>query len=337
VQERVFRGAKGGVLPAEFWKPNEQNVRGGIALAFMSTTTDRDIALHYGGAAGASDKPSIVFEMQMGMIDRGAPVQWCSQFPGEAEILFAPLTGCEVVGMPKVEKSVIVVELRLNCNLHDLTIEQILAKMQKVAPYLSLVLVLPIFLVYVYLLFPFSILYRHTSTCWTLFVPTSRSWDSRRRRAKCFATMKRRRKVSICDDPRWFNAAANYLSVTKQALQCKLEACSYMMRQEQSGILQSKAVKLLLNPDDAMALGHGITCVIKEGLQGRYANELEAVSTSSHLQELSLDLKSAGLEGPYYAFTLDFQQVNNHCRRSTQRTGAHLFKGHVFLFVRQQV
>jgi hypothetical protein len=105
-------------------------------------------------------------------------------------------------------------------------------------------------------------------------------------------------KSEHSDDPRWFNAAANYLSATKQALQCKLEACSYMMRQEQSGILQSKAVKLLLNPDDAMALGHGITCVIKEGLQGRYANELEAVSTSSHLQELSLDLKSAGLEGP---------------------------------------
>ena len=130
--ERVFRGAAGGVLPAEFWKPNEQNVRGGIELAFMSTTTDRDIALHYGGAANSLDKPSIVFEMQMGMIDRGAPVQWCSQFPAEAEILFAPLTGCEVVGMPKVEKSVIVVELRLNCNLHDLTIEEILAKMQKV-------------------------------------------------------------------------------------------------------------------------------------------------------------------------------------------------------------
>ena len=105
-------------------------------------------------------------------------------------------------------------------------------------------------------------------------------------------------KTQHSDDPRWFNAAANYLSATKQALQCKLEACSYMMRQEQSGILQSKAVKLLLNPDDAMALGHGITCVVKEGLQRRYANELEAVSTSSHLQELSLDLKSAGLEGP---------------------------------------
>jgi hypothetical protein len=33
--------------------------------------------------------------------------------------------------MSKVEKSVIAVELRLNCNLHDLAIEQVLAKIQK--------------------------------------------------------------------------------------------------------------------------------------------------------------------------------------------------------------
>jgi hypothetical protein len=106
-------------------------------------------------------------------------------------------------------------------------------------------------------------------------------------------------KSEHSDDPRWFNTAANYLSVTKQALQCKLEACSYMMQQEESGSLQTKAVELLLNPSDAMALGHGITVVMKEGLQDRYANELEAVSASSHLHELSLDLKGAGLQGPY--------------------------------------
>jgi hypothetical protein len=118
------------MLPEQFWSPNSMNVRGGIELAFMSTTTDRSVALEY---ARADDKPSIVFEMQMGMVDRGAPLQWLSQFPTEAEILFAPLTGLEVVGVPRVEQSsVIVVELRLNCNLHDLTLEQILAKMQKV-------------------------------------------------------------------------------------------------------------------------------------------------------------------------------------------------------------
>ena len=127
--DTLWLDMQGGVLPAAFWTPNNHNVRGGIELAFMSTTTDRSIAMNY---ARADDKPSIVFEMQMGMIDRGAPLQWCSQFPKEEEILFAPLTGVEVVGTPKVEQSVMVVELRLNCNLHDLTIEQVLAKMQKV-------------------------------------------------------------------------------------------------------------------------------------------------------------------------------------------------------------
>ena len=59
------------------------------------------------------------------VVDRGAAIQWCSQFPGEEEILFAPLTGLEVMGTPKVDGRTMVVELRLNTNLHDLTIEQV--------------------------------------------------------------------------------------------------------------------------------------------------------------------------------------------------------------------
>ena len=53
-----------------------------------------------------------------------------SQFPAEKEILFAPLTGLEVASVPRVEGDVIVVELRLSCNLHDLTIEEVIGKMQ---------------------------------------------------------------------------------------------------------------------------------------------------------------------------------------------------------------
>ena len=59
------------------------------------------------------------------MIDRGASIQFLSQFPAEEEILFAPLTGLEVIGTPQVSGRTLVVELRLNCNLHDLTIEQV--------------------------------------------------------------------------------------------------------------------------------------------------------------------------------------------------------------------
>ena len=71
---RVYRGTKGGILPPEFWKPNEMNVRGGIELGFMSTTTKRDVAMKK-FAGGDDNKPSLVFEIQMGMVDRGAPVQ----------------------------------------------------------------------------------------------------------------------------------------------------------------------------------------------------------------------------------------------------------------------
>ena len=46
-----------------------------------------------GGGAG------VVFEIQQGMIDRGADLSFLSQYPHEKEILFAPLTGLEVRGM----------------------------------------------------------------------------------------------------------------------------------------------------------------------------------------------------------------------------------------------
>ena len=59
----------------------------------------------------------------MGMLDRGAELSWISQYPHEREILFAPLTGCEVAAT-HVDGSVLVVEVRLNVNLSAMTIEQ---------------------------------------------------------------------------------------------------------------------------------------------------------------------------------------------------------------------
>ena len=125
----VYRGVAGGVLPEQFWTPNDHGVMGGIELGFMSTTTSREVALMYMQQSGKAAK--MVFEIRMGMIDRGADVSLLSQFPGEKEILFAPLTGLEVVSVPRVEEGdIIVVELRLSCNLHDLTIEEVIGKMQ---------------------------------------------------------------------------------------------------------------------------------------------------------------------------------------------------------------
>ena len=90
---KVYRGVSGGVLPEACRVTNEYGVKGGVEGGFMSTTLNRGTALFY--AKGGADKskhggPAIVFETQMGMVDRGADVSWLSEFQHEAEILFAP-------------------------------------------------------------------------------------------------------------------------------------------------------------------------------------------------------------------------------------------------------
>ena len=81
----VYRGVSGMALPPAFWTPNEHGVRGGIEGAFMSSTKDRAVAMQYAASGGRG----IVFEIQQGMIDRGADIAWLSQYSHEAEILFA--------------------------------------------------------------------------------------------------------------------------------------------------------------------------------------------------------------------------------------------------------
>ena len=95
----------------------------------MSTTTDREVALGY--MRQTAKEAKMVFEIRMGMIDRGADVSLLSQFPGEKEILFAPLTGLEA-GSMRMEGDVFVVELRLSCNLQDQTMEQLIGRMHTV-------------------------------------------------------------------------------------------------------------------------------------------------------------------------------------------------------------
>lgn len=119
----VYRGVNGGVLPRQFWK---RVGNGGVEFAFMSTTSDRDVAMGY--ALGCSEAATVM-EIQMGMIDRGADLQWCSQYPHEAEITFAPFTGLEVL-KTRVEGQVLVVELRLSVNLTSPTIENVVSKMR---------------------------------------------------------------------------------------------------------------------------------------------------------------------------------------------------------------
>lgn len=93
---------------------------GVVEFGFMSTTTDRAVALNYASNGG----PSAVFEIQMGLVDRGADISWLSQYPGEKEVLFAPLTSLEVIGT-HVDGECLVVDIRLNVNYYSSTIEEV--------------------------------------------------------------------------------------------------------------------------------------------------------------------------------------------------------------------
>ena len=76
-QSTTLYRAPGGALPKSFWRAP----RGGIEPAFMSTSTDREAAMGY-----ARRSPSkILFEIEQGLVARGASVQWLSQCARQAQ------------------------------------------------------------------------------------------------------------------------------------------------------------------------------------------------------------------------------------------------------------
>ena len=102
---------------------------GARRYAFSSTTTDREQALIYSGG-GDDSAASTVFEMQMGMVDRGADLTWLSQYPHEREVLLPPLTGIEALGTD-VQGSTLMISSRLSLNLAAHTLEQVLSRRRK--------------------------------------------------------------------------------------------------------------------------------------------------------------------------------------------------------------
>ena len=116
----VYRGMAGGLLPATFVNVNEEDgFRGGVEYGFMSTTTDRKVAEFY--AQGGN---GLLFEIFMGLVDKGAMLDWMSQYPHEAEICFPPLTALEVRGTRiKGSMTIVEVDARVVTNRSELDFE----------------------------------------------------------------------------------------------------------------------------------------------------------------------------------------------------------------------
>ena len=86
----------------------------------------QDVSVNY---IDAEKGLPILFEFAVGGIDRGCPLSFLSQFPGEDEILIPPFSYLEVTGAPfsmDTKKGVVTVyPARINCNLKARTIDQI--------------------------------------------------------------------------------------------------------------------------------------------------------------------------------------------------------------------
>ena len=104
----VYRGSTRALLPDQFWKKDNLGLSGGVEFGFTSTTVERAQAEHY-----AQGQAALVFESQMGLIDRGADISWLSQYPHEREVLFGPLLGQQPLAT-RVESSTLVVVTRMS-------------------------------------------------------------------------------------------------------------------------------------------------------------------------------------------------------------------------------
>ena len=67
---------------------------GGTELAFMSATTDLRVAVRY----SLSRHSLLLRIVAPNFMSLGADLQWLSAFPGEAEVLYPPLTFLQPTG-----------------------------------------------------------------------------------------------------------------------------------------------------------------------------------------------------------------------------------------------
>ena len=94
----------------------------------MSTTLDPNIALKYSQDWDASRNLSYIHEISCDGLNRGAMIQWLSQYPEESEVLFGPLTGLNVHGDAILHGTVRHIIFRPTSNQHSIRMEQLVGQ-----------------------------------------------------------------------------------------------------------------------------------------------------------------------------------------------------------------
>ena len=120
---RLYRGLSGGVLPPQFFADGPDAVACGAESAFMSATLSREVAVQY----ACAQRSRLLLELDCGAYGCGADLGWCSQYPAEREVVFAPLTGIEVLDTC-VDGDLVVARMRVTVNLNSPPFEKVARK-----------------------------------------------------------------------------------------------------------------------------------------------------------------------------------------------------------------
>jgi hypothetical protein len=128
----LYRGLGGTCsLPQSFFRSDANGCKGFTEWGFMSTTSDRRVAISYSGVNEKKPLP-MVLQMQVRSVDRGACIRDFSQYPSEREYLFVPCSFVEQEGQQYLEVTeagvVTVIPVRVNANLKTMTVEELLGQ-----------------------------------------------------------------------------------------------------------------------------------------------------------------------------------------------------------------
>jgi hypothetical protein len=123
----LYRGIGGLRLPPHFYKSKEYH-KGFVEWGFMSTTSNKAVAMQYTGVDRGQEHPTIL-RIRPASVDHGADISEFSQYPGEREYLWNPCSLLEPWGDVELETTesgmVPIIPVHANMNIKTMTVEEL--------------------------------------------------------------------------------------------------------------------------------------------------------------------------------------------------------------------